>query len=1037
MNPGDKVRVKDNPSRVGTLTSQPAIGEGRRRRLVVDFPDGTEPVLEASLEKVERETRDPYLLMMRGEYGRVQDLRGSLTHYRLTGKLAELIYSLHTTNTQFLPYQFKPVLNYLDSPSKGLVIADEVGLGKTIEAGLIWTELRAREDARRLLVVCPAMLKDKWRTELLDRFGVKADIVDVGELLARLEQAKLRPLDEFALIVSMQGLRPPRTWDSKDAPSERPAAKLARFLSESDDADKLLDLVIVDEAHYLRNEETLTNLSGRLLRPVANGMVLLSATPIQMRSRDLFNLLHLLDADGFPHEWTYDRSVEANAPIVRLRDRVLREVVPPKEFLAAIDEALALRFLEDTEQLEHLRANPPDAEVLSTARGRSLLAEQLNRMNPRAAVVTRTLKREVDELRVHRESTTLDVRLTTAERDFYDAITEAVRAYCEELDVPEGFIVTVPQRQMSSCMAAACAGWRKRDTAIDEESLYELGIEPAENGLGLESSEQSELMRLLVRISADSVDLDVLRRNDSKFERLASALKDYWREYPDKKIVLFAFYKNTLYYLRDRLEEIGVEAAVLHGGMEKGAILERFANPRGPKILLSSEVASEGVDLQFSSLVVNYDMPWNPAKIEQRIGRIDRIGQMERQILVWNLVYADTLDEVVYERLLSRLNVFRSALGSMEEVLGERVRELTTHLLSHRMSKKAAEDAVDQAAVAIENLRREQEHLEAHATQLIGHGDFIQRKVRAADELGRYIRGIDLLAYVRDYLEKTYPGTRFFVSEERPLEADLDFAVDGRVHFKQFVDQHRLHGRTQILAQNPPKLLFENRVGASPRGIEKITQDHPLVRFVAEGQRNANRSMYFPTAAIDLPGGTVPGLPTGLYVFVVMRWTLSGARDMERLVYQAAALDGTMVLDPDLAERLVDTAAQRGRDWHGAARSSLDHHAVAAAQDRCRADLEEQFVATKAAFERENIDRVRSMVGQLELDLSQRRQRIQARISELESSRDPKKLRVVPAERGKIRILEQKYGDRIAELKMHQMAVPRDWPVSSGVIHVK
>ena len=173
MNPGDRVRPIDNPGRVGVLTSDPPTGEGRRRRLVVAFPDGVEAMLASALERVEAETTDPFLLMQQGKYGGASHLRGAITLARLSGKLANLIYSLNTTNTNFLPYQFKPVLQFLDSPSRGILIADEVGLGKTIEAGLIWTELRVRQDARRLLVVCPAMLCDKWRDELAKRFGVK------------------------------------------------------------------------------------------------------------------------------------------------------------------------------------------------------------------------------------------------------------------------------------------------------------------------------------------------------------------------------------------------------------------------------------------------------------------------------------------------------------------------------------------------------------------------------------------------------------------------------------------------------------------------------------------------------------------------------------------------------------------------------------------------------------------------------------------------------------------------------------------------
>ena len=342
MSPGDKVRVIDNPSRVGTLSSEPASGSGLRRRLLVNFSDGEEFVLEASLEKLQRETRDPYELMCRGDYGRTLDLRGAITYYRLSGKLANLIYSLNTTNTQFLPYQFKPVLQFLDSPSRGIVIADEVGLGKTIEAGLIWTEVRARQDARRLLVVCPAMLREKWKDELGNRFGVRAEIVDAGELLARLQVARDRPQEEFGLIVSMQGMRPPRGWNDRRAPSKSAAAQLARFLLEAEVQDPLLHLVVVDEAHYLRNAQTQTHRFAALLRPVTDGLILLSATPIQMRSTDLFNLLHLLDEDAFPYEWTYDQSVQANAPIVAMRDRVLREEVPQSEFVEGLPKALGL-----------------------------------------------------------------------------------------------------------------------------------------------------------------------------------------------------------------------------------------------------------------------------------------------------------------------------------------------------------------------------------------------------------------------------------------------------------------------------------------------------------------------------------------------------------------------------------------------------------------------------------------------------------------------------------------------------------------------
>ncbi|MFW9604971.1 MAG: SNF2-related protein, partial [Pseudomonas sp.] len=172
MQPGDKVRLIDNPSRIGILRNE-VEGPPHRQRVLVTFFDGREDFLiPSSLEKVEPEENvSPYNCILNRKFGTNDDLRSILTFYRLSGKLSNIIYSLNTTNTQFFSYQFKPVLQFLDSPCNGILIADEVGLGKTIEAGLIWTELRARFDAKRLLVIAPAMLRLKWKKELKNQIG--------------------------------------------------------------------------------------------------------------------------------------------------------------------------------------------------------------------------------------------------------------------------------------------------------------------------------------------------------------------------------------------------------------------------------------------------------------------------------------------------------------------------------------------------------------------------------------------------------------------------------------------------------------------------------------------------------------------------------------------------------------------------------------------------------------------------------------------------------------------------------------------------
>lgn len=1037
MEAGDKVRLKANPGRIGILGRE-TDGPPARQRVLVNFLDGTEEFfLPGALEKVEKKAPGPYELIKQGRYGRTNDLRGAITYYRLSGKLANLIYSMNSTNTEFLAYQFKPVLQFLDSPTNGILIADEVGLGKTIEAGLIWTELQAREDARRLLVVCPAMLCDKWKRELAHRFGVKASVVDAHELIQQLEEIKRQPHQEFALIASLQGIRPSRGWNDEDEPSDTAAARLARLLNESELEEPLLDMVIIDEAHYLRNQDTQTYRLGKLLRPVAQHMVMLSATPIQLRNRDLFNLVHLLDEDAFPYERSFEWTLRANAPIVDLRDRVLSSAITQQDFVSAVATAQELTWFEDSEQLTYLRQNPPSDAELASPRGRAEVADQLDRVNPLSKVVTRTLKRDVQINRVERLPVVLKARMSPIEENFYNQVTAAVQDLCEELNISEGFLLTIPQRQMASSMAAACEGWKTRvETAEGRQAFGEAAAELDADIDDHAHASGGTLINELRAIAHEVGDATALAVSDSKFELLHSHLADYWRQHPGKKVVLFSFYRATLYYLQRRLASDGIQAVVLHGGMDKQQALEHFERADGPHILLSSEVASEGVDLQFSSLLINYDLPWNPARIEQRIGRIDRIGQQEEQILIWNLVYEDSIDDRVYERLLDRLGAFRQALGSMEAVLGEEMRKLAYELLSHRLTPEQMNRRIDSTAVAIENTQRHQIQLESEAANLIAHGEYIQNKVRAADEVGRYIRGEDLLAYVRDFFLRAYPGTRLIAQNEDSLLCRLELSTDARVRFADFIQAQRLQGRTTLQASSPLLLRFDNRKGKAPSGVEIVGQDHPLVRFVGEQLRQAGGELnYHPVAALELHQTHLPKFQRGAYVYVVMRWSVSGSREIERLEYMARSLDRDRLLDGDQAEQLVNMAALKGSDWLGAA-DQVDSDRAAALQDECRTELDERFRHFVEAQQREDADRVRLMVSLLEQHLAKKREQSQELILRHEASSNPRRRSLIPAVRGRLQKEENRVNEKIAELRLKTDLAPHPSVVSSGVIRI-
>src|SRR2546427_8843281 len=639
MKSGTRVRFKADPGRTGVTTERSRERAGRLYIQVV-FPDRTEFVPCSHIEVVPEIEDDGVDLFDQGRFGRAKDLRGNMTYIRLNGQLANLIYSMETTNTDFYPYQFKPVLKFLDSPNNGLLIADEVGLGKTIEAGLIWTELRSRFDTRRLMVLCPAFLQPKWKGELRHRFGIDGDMLGPAEVLERFQEFRAGTRLDHAMICSMQGLRPNGGWDTEGARQNKGvASELARFLEASEYEEPLLDLLIIDEAHYLRNPESMTARLGRLLRAVAEHVVLLSATPIHLRNLDLYELLHLVDEDNFNQRQIFEEILQANAPLIRARDAVMHPGLSSEAFGALVEEALKHPILKGNRQLTALIHTPPTTTELYDYAYRTKLANRLESINLLGHSLTRTRKREVEAQQVIREAYAEHVPLSPLERQVYDEVTALVRRYCQERAAHEGFLLVMPQRQMSSSMPAALQEWQRRGQWLAEQMYEDLGLNEHQDDIEL-----GPLSQELAEKAYTLGDVALLRQHDSKYKRLKDRITDYLRKYPQEKIVLFAYFRPTLRYLQERLTEDGVHCIVLTGSdtLDRYEVLEAFQNPKGPRVLLASEVASEGIDLQFARVLINYDLPWNPMKVEQRIGRIDRIGQQSQKIFIWNLFYDET-----------------------------------------------------------------------------------------------------------------------------------------------------------------------------------------------------------------------------------------------------------------------------------------------------------------------------------------------------------------------------------------------------------
>jgi len=918
---GQRVRSKTDPSRLGTTTSAPPQQRPAERKWQVRWDNQTPSwEWESALELFETEGYDdPYHLIRTGKYGRAADLRRNLTFVHITGRLANLVYSMGITNTEFFPHQYKPLLTLLESPCSGLLIADEVGLGKTIEAGLIWTEYRARFDKRRLLIVCPAMLREKWQEELLLRFGVKAEILSAAEMLRRLTSGAASSNTESAWIVSYQSIRPPSNWapDARGSDGdESNTAKLASIFDSNSGESAFFDMVIFDEAHNMRNRETGNWKLGSLLCGVADTQIMLSATPINLHNQDLFSLLNLIDPDHFVREEDLGSVLQANSPLVRARDIVLDPRKTAAEFSAALSAAADDPVLGASLQLRRLLDNPPTELEIAKPAVRADIANTLDRMNLLSHVLTRTRKRDVHEKGAVRDVRREAVSMSSAEREFYSYVTETIRAYAWANDLSDGFLLATPQRQVSSCPAALLTDWRAPSAEDDIEEYALTADRDPSISIKLQPLKSVLRERLPARITVEA-----LERDDSKFARLITLLSQLFAADPKEKVIIFTSFRTTARYLTRRLNEAGHRTTIVWGNQDrpKHEVIADFRTDPSRRVLVSTEVAAEGVDLQFCRFLVNYDLPWNPTRVEQRIGRIDRLGQKAATIFIWNLFFADTIDERVVTRLLSRLQTFQSALGETEAVVGEEISKLEFDLLCRPRSAHEEAQLIEKIAVRIEQVALHREELERNAPHMMAHGQQVLERISASRALMRFITAQDLLMFVKDTLDRRYPGYQYIADDGDALRGTLQLSSQLTVRLEVYLRERGALSQTRLASGRLVKVEFRNSIATGAgSGIETIHQFHPLVTMLAKELRDSDESFY-PTIALEAPRSAVtPEIVPGHYVFAIHLWSFSGVLEEEWLTPAVIRLDDQDPLDEALAEQLITLARNEGSDWFSA-----------------------------------------------------------------------------------------------------------------------
>jgi SNF2 family DNA or RNA helicase len=749
-----EVRVKGNPSYRGMTTGKTRVS-GTRLLVQVQFAPNERSYKPYNLlELCQEETLSD--LFRQGKFSGADDLRRILTFEKLTGQLTNIFYSMESSQTDFYPHQFKPVLKFLESPVGRLLVADEVGLGKTIEAMYVWKELQARSDARRLLILCPAILREKWQDDLQQRFNIFAKLTSAQELLEESQRVlKSQYQHSFVCIASLEGIRPSADWEDETNSGAR--AELARLFDQNPVTDELglFDLVVIDEAHYLRNQSTATHRLGQLVRDASRHLLLLTATPIQTESSNLYQLLKIISPEDFFDETIFHQMQKANAPLIGALRSLWSHPPDLKTAKRNLDLALQSEYFRENSVLQYIKTTLETPETID-AETQVRLGYKLENASLISQYLTRSRKRDVIPHRVKRVPQTLQVCLSPREKQIYDSVTQVIRKQSRGKQGIPLFRLIAYQRQMASCLVAALQSWSEQGT-LSEMQEDELFWED----LGIVTEMQPQSQERLDRIEQlTDIDYHQLEAEDTKYRNLVEFLRDELKKNPTEQFVLFAYLRGTLHYLQRRLEADGIQTHLILGGMgdRKWEVLQQFKEGKA-SILLSSEVGSEGIDLQFCRFLINYDLPWNPMRVEQRIGRLDCLGQKADRISIVNFSLADTIEERILNRLYDRIQVFQESIGDLENILGEATEQLLVTLFDPELTDEERLQRAEQTASAILKQHVEQERLEQEAINLIAFSDHILNAVTKSRDQGRWITSAELYSFVEDYFARYYEGT--------------------------------------------------------------------------------------------------------------------------------------------------------------------------------------------------------------------------------------------------------------------------------------
>jgi len=580
----------------------------------------------------------------------------ALEAYRINlAYLFDPMMAVHTSNVEPLPHQISAVYEHM-LPRQPLrfVLADDPGAGKTIMAGLLIRELLMRADARRILIVSPGSLSDQWQDEMLEKFGVQF------EVFSREKQehcASGNYFEEQNLLICRLD-------------------QLSRNLEFQDKIKNTeWDLIIVDEAHKLsanyygsKVNKTQRFLLGELLGTITRHFLLMTATPHNGKEEDFQIWLSLLDSDRFYGKFREGaHKVDVSDMMRRMvKEELLRfdgrPLFPERRAYTANYDLSPLEACLYADVTDYVRNEMNRADNLDGKRKGTVgfaLTQLQRRLASSPEAIYQSLKRRHKRLEERLE----EMKLVARGHAVKKGIAETLGEYTikKQLDIPEN--LDELDEELSAAEYEMYAE-QVVDQATAAETIHELDAE------------------IVILKGLEYQALQVVQsKSDRKWEELSNLLQDkpemFTASGSRRKLIIFTEHKDTLNYLVGRISDmLGQPEAVviIHGGTnrdQRRKAQEEFRNNPDVVVLVATDAAGEGVNLQNANLMVNYDLPWNPNRLEQRFGRIHRIGQTEVCHL-WNLVANETREGEVFKKLFDKLEIEKKALGGkVFDILGE------------------------------------------------------------------------------------------------------------------------------------------------------------------------------------------------------------------------------------------------------------------------------------------------------------------------------------------------------------------------------